>query len=95
MPNAPRTHKPIRIHKPDHRPSPSARGYDWTWTKIRKAKLYRDPLCEECKRGGLVVPAVDIDHIDNDQSNNSDANLMSLCKPCHGRKTRLVDYPRG
>ena len=34
-----------------------------------------------------TVIATDVDHIDNDPSNNTRINLASLCHACHSRKT--------
>jgi hypothetical protein len=31
--------------------------------------------------------ATEVDHIDNDPTNNTRGNLQSLCKPCHSAKT--------
>lgn len=32
--------------------------------------------------------AREVDHIDNDPSNNELDNLQALCTPCHSRKTQ-------
>ena len=32
--------------------------------------------------------ATDVDHIDNDPSNNARDNLQSLCHSCHSKKTQ-------
>ncbi|MBH1979405.1 MAG: HNH endonuclease [Comamonadaceae bacterium] len=58
------------------------------WRKLRAYVLAESPLCEHCAERGLVVPATDVDHIDNDPSNNSMANLSSQCHECHSRKTQ-------
>lgn len=80
-------HRPLNA---DERPSPSRRGYDKRWQKIRAMHLAREPLCRECRKRGLVVPATEVDHIlplSHGGSHASD-NLQSLCKSCHSKKTR-------
>lgn len=57
------------------------------WRKLRKHKLALNPLCEACQAWGDIVPATDVDHIDNDAANNHIDNLMSLCHGCHSKKT--------
>lgn len=58
------------------------------WRRLRALVLSRDPLCRECMRDdGRAVPATDVDHHDNDPSNNDLLNLVSLCHFHHSRKT--------
>ncbi len=73
------------------RGSASRRGYDRKWRFARAAFLARHPLCVECAKHGLTVPATDVDHI---QPHRGDTvlfwqrdNLQALCKACHARKT--------
>lgn len=64
------------------------------WKKLRLAKLIEQPLCEICLAKGLVVPAIDVHHIDS-FTNYTGANrlwkaydfdnLQSLCKECHSK----------
>lgn len=56
-----------------------------TWRELRKVILARDPVCVICHS----VPANEVDHIDDDPTNNSVDNLQGLCKPCHSKKTIL------
>lgn len=63
------------------------------WQRVRKLKLAMNPICElRLKRCRLA--ATEVDHVRSIR-NGGDAfaldNLQSLCKPCHGRKTRQVD----
>jgi len=58
------------------------------WRSLRSMVLRDIPTCEHCAKRGLVVPASEVDHIDNDPTNNERDNLQSLCKPCHSRKTQ-------
>ena len=69
--------------KNDARESPSERGYDRAWRRLRELKLSASPLCERCKAKGLVVPANVVHHRDHDQHNNAWRNLESLCRVCH------------
>lgn len=70
--------------------STTERGYGWAWQQLRKRILARDNgLCCLCARDGKVTIAVDVDHIVNKDADGSDdeANLQSLCVPCHKAKT--------
>jgi hypothetical protein len=58
-----------------------------TWRKLRAAVLAEQPLCPECKDQGALVPATEVDHHDNDPSNNDRDNLVGLCKAHHSQKT--------
>ncbi|WP_292934534.1 HNH endonuclease signature motif containing protein [Noviherbaspirillum sp.] len=67
------------------------------WRKLRALVLNEEPTCRHCQALGRVTPATDVDHIDNDPSNNSRDNLQALCHECHSRKTnadmgRRVSY---
>lgn len=58
------------------------------WRKLRETVLRERPLCETCYREGKMIPATDVDHRDNDPTNNDRMNLASLCHACHSRKTQ-------
>ncbi len=59
------------------------------WRNLRRSVLREQPLCEMCLRVEEVpVMATDVDHIDNDPSNNARDNLQSLCHSCHSKKTQ-------
>ena len=52
----------------------------------------QNPDCLLTKElGELPVEMLDVDHIDNDRSNNAIENLQVLCVWCHAIKTRGVD----
>lgn len=53
------------------------------WRKLRAAVLRESPLCALCR----TATATEVDHVDDDPTNNDRANLSALCKPCHSRKT--------
>ena len=57
------------------------------WRKLRAHVLAGEPLCRHCTARGLTVVATDLDHRDNDPTNNEATNLTPLCRECHSRKT--------
>ena len=65
------------------------------WATLRECVLREQPLCECCMRDDdRPVMATEVDHIDNDPSNNTRTNLQSLCKPCHSAKTMAERWGR-
>jgi 5-methylcytosine-specific restriction enzyme A len=62
-----------------------ARGYGAAWRKIRARVLERDG--HTCRRCGQV--ANQVDHVVPKHKGGSDdeANLVSLCRRCHDKKT--------
>lgn len=64
------------------------------WRKLRAAVLAEQPLCPECRDQGLLVPATEVDHQDNNPSNNERSNLVGLCKAHHSQKTMAELYGR-
>lgn len=81
------SHRPKDV---DARPSRSRRGYTRTWQKIRASHLARYPLCVACRAEGRTTAATEVDHITPlaRGGTHAAANLQSLCKSCHSRKTR-------
>lgn len=67
--------------------SPTQRGYGYSWTKLRKAKLADQPLCEYCLP--RVTPATEVDHFTPKAQGGTDDwdNLRSTCRQCHKEKT--------
>ena len=53
------------------------------WRTLRAAVLRETPLCVLCR----TAVASEVDHRDDDPTNNERSNLSALCKPCHSRKT--------
>lgn len=68
------------------RGSAAQRGYGYRWRKLRDMQLAREPLCASCG-----APASEVDHITPKARGGRDtrANLQSLCKTCHSRKTLI------
>jgi 5-methylcytosine-specific restriction protein A len=61
------------------------------WQRLRKAKLSRDPLCEDCQAMGRITPANHVDHC-HAINDGGDAfppldELSSKCASCHSAKT--------
>jgi 5-methylcytosine-specific restriction protein A len=60
------------------------------WRQLRRKKLQADPFCAKC--APRIVAANTVDHIVPIRRGGERwdwANLESLCKPCHSRKTVL------
>ena len=78
--------KPFARHAKDN-----SKFYNsWTWRKKRKAKLQRNPLCEECEAKDIVREATVVDHITPINEGGCklcDDNLKSLCESCHNSKS--------
>ena len=54
------------------------------WRRLREVILFRDPLCV-C---GCGRPSTDVDHINNDPTDNDMDNLAGMARECHSRKTQ-------
>lgn len=56
------------------------------WTKLSRVFREQHPLCAECKRKGLIVPATCVDHIipyPICQDFFDESNLQALCDRCN------------
>jgi len=84
MPARPPKHRPLRLPSRHERPA-TARGYGWTWQKLRLVVLAEEPICRRCRR----ALAAHVDHIVPKGAGGTDAcdNLQGLCAPCHADKT--------
>jgi len=88
----PWVNKPKRARRPDTaRPSAAARGYcSRGWKLARAERLLLDHYqCQEC---GVVIAGgrgLHVDHVVPKAEGGTDlvANLQTLCRPCHSRKT--------
>lgn len=61
-----------------------------------KAISYRYYKKDYCERCGFVPEdscQLDVDHIDQDHSNNDPSNLQTLCSNCHRLKTKQERQP--
>jgi len=75
----------------------SNKRYGRAWKRIRDRYIKAHPLCEECEKQGLIVPAEEVHHIlpvSKGGTNDFD-NLLSLCKRCHSAITRAANNKRG
>lgn len=63
--------------------------YGRAWKRIRDRYIKAHPLCEECKRKGLITAAEEVHHIIplSKGGTSEESNLMSLCTPCHSAIT--------
>lgn len=64
------------------------------WKRLRRMKLARDPLCEECASLGRHRAATECDHriaVTKGGAALDIENLTSLCRTCHSRKTASMD----
>jgi 5-methylcytosine-specific restriction enzyme A len=72
--------------------SPPARGYDWTWRKLRLAILAEEPLCRWCLAEDRLVAATEVHHVipiaKRPDLRLDRANCVPLCAPCHSAHTR-------
>jgi 5-methylcytosine-specific restriction protein A len=60
------------------------------WLRTRAAHLAIEPLCRTCKSMHRVTAGREVDHItpiEQGGDRTADANLQTLCSPCHRDKT--------
>lgn len=100
MPEAMRTHRPRPTVASPHGTLKERQGHRTlalngaTWRKLRALVLTEQPMCPSCTAAGYIGQAVEVDHIDNDPSNNLRDNLVGLCKTHHGQKTRRAQLEK-
>ena len=92
MPNRHRTWKPPNKTRPAY--DASARLYNTRrWRRLSKMHLAENPLCVTCEKAGRVEMGAAVDHIEPHRGDEGlfwdEANWQSLCKSCHGKKTRM------
>ena len=67
------------------------------WRKLRKVKLEKDPLCEECLKKDIHTPAKVAYHIVSINRGGAAlniTNLQSLCDRCHNVKSAKESHTR-
>ncbi len=52
----------------------------WTREKIRKRDSHK---CRHCGKSATKKNRLEVHHRDEDKTNNSDCNLVTLCRRCH------------
>ena len=61
------------------------------WTRLSRVFRASHPLCEECKRQGIIKAAAVVDHIVPHRGDQrlfwDQSNWQPLCKGCHDKKT--------
>ena len=57
------------------------------WYRLRRGVLAEQPLCPECEARGVIEPATQVHHVNDNAMDNSRTNLVGLCAPCHSRHT--------
>lgn len=60
------------------------------WRKLREKVLRERPLCEECKKNGVIREAKVVDHIVPIVKGGApldESNLQPLCHQCHNAKS--------
>lgn len=75
--------------------TPRKRGRAFYRIKFRQ--LAREPLCRTCFEAGRITAAQVADHIlplSVGGAENDPSNLQSLCRECHGAKTRKESWIR-
>lgn len=81
----------VQERKPFERENSNSEFYNSrAWRKARKLYLQKNPLCVECEKDGMIVPATVVDHIvpinqGGDKLNES--NFQSLCQHHHNSKS--------
>ena len=100
MPYRAKTHRPLRMNVPVHRPrrrSASQRGHGAAWRRpheyiLRRHPLRADPFGHD-QADGQAVAAAHVDRVVPRSAEGRDdkSNLQGLCETCHARKTVLHD----
>ena len=78
------------------RPASDPRYHSPRWTKLSRRWRIAHPLCEECKRNGVIKAADCVDHIvpwPICEDFFDESNLQSLCTKCN-REKGYKDRPK-
>ena len=60
------------------------------WRALRNYYIQANPLCEKCKRDGIITGSQMVDHVVPITMGGSPVdqkNLQSLCNSCHAKKS--------
>ena len=57
------------------------------WYRLRRSVLAEQPLCPECEARGLIEPATQVHHQNDNAADNTRSNLIGLCASCHSKHT--------
>ena len=95
VPRCPKHQKQRYRECDSRRGSPSERGYDRAWQRLRALKLEADPFCEirtHCANRSIThQAATEVDHIISIRERPDLrlvlSNLRSACKSCHSART--------
>lgn len=63
-------------------------------TRGTRYKAHKKDHCEKCGFVAEHLCQLDVDHVDNDRTNDNPSNLMTLCANCHRLKTYRCRRPR-
>lgn len=72
-----------------HRDRSDDSYHTYRWTRLSRAFREQHPLCEECRKRGVIKPAEVVDHIvpwPVCEDFFDRANLQSLCGDCNNAK---------
>ena len=93
MPTLPKSKdRPWIPKKPQHmREVDNASFYNSKrWRALRNYYIQANPLCEKCKRDGIITGSQMVDHVVPITMGGSPVdqkNLQSLCNSCHAKKS--------
>jgi len=78
----------VRSGKMEMRPRSSDLYHTYYWTRLSKAFREEHPLCEACRKKGIIKAADVVDHITpypicGDNGFFDRDNLQSLCQQCN------------
>lgn len=73
-----------RYERYDRDPAVKKR-YGKAWQRIRERYVASHPLCEACRKNGVLTPTEEVHHILplSHGGTHDEHNLMALCKACH------------
>jgi len=95
MPNKPKkiNRSWIVERKPFERENSNREFYNsWSWRKLRKSFLEKNPLCKHCEEEGIISKATVADHkvrINAGGEALNEDNLQALCEMHHNKKSAL------